>query len=184
MTLAGLLSYLTGAASYALVTTAVLLGLGRVAGWRPTPVRAWAQVGLVLSVAFVVFLGLSPFPAPEAVVCKAPILQPFHFLDGYGEYWRRGVPLGSWLRSNAITTPVANFLFFAVVGGLLATQTRRASVALMLGAGVSGAIELSQLSGLYGIYPCAYRTFETDDLILNTAGVLAGFLASHRLRRA
>lgn len=180
MSLAGLLSYLTGAAGYALVITALLLGLGRIAGWRPTP----AQVGLVLSVAFVVFLGLSPFPAPEAVVCKTPILRPFHFLDGYVDYWRRGVPPGVWLRSNTITTPVANVLFFALVGWFLATQTRRAGVALMLGAGVSGVIEISQLSGLYGIYPCAYRTFETDDLILNTAGVLAGFSAWHRLRRA
>ena len=180
MSLAGLLTYLTGAAGYALVASAVLLALGRIAGWRA---RA-AQAGLVLAVAFVIFLGLSPFPAPEAVVCKAPILRPFHFLDGYVDYWRRGVPPEVWLRSNTIITPVANFLFFAVVGALLATQTRRASVALMLGAGVSGAIEISQLSGLYGIYPCPYRTFETDDLILNTAGVLGGFLVSHRLRRA
>lgn len=180
MSLAGLLAYLTGAAGYALAAGAVLLALGRIAGWRPGA----AQAGLVFAVAFVIFLGLYPFPALEAVVCKAPILQPFHFLNGYVDYWRRDVPPGVWLRSNTITTPVANFLFFAVVGALLATQTRRAGVALMLGAGVSGAIEISQLSGLYGIYPCPYRTFETDDLILNTAGVLAGFLASHRLRQA
>ena len=36
--------------------------------------------------------------------------------------------------------------------------------------------ELTQLSGLYGIYPHAYRWFEVDDLICNTLGGMLGFL--------
>ena len=36
--------------------------------------------------------------------------------------------------------------------------------------------ELTQLSGLYGIYPRAYRLFDVDDLILNTTGTMLGFL--------
>ena len=36
--------------------------------------------------------------------------------------------------------------------------------------------ELTQLSGLYGIYPHAYRYFEVDDLICNTLGGFLGFL--------
>lgn len=36
--------------------------------------------------------------------------------------------------------------------------------------------ELTQLSGLYGIYPHAYRWFEVDDLICNTLGGMFGFL--------
>ena len=36
--------------------------------------------------------------------------------------------------------------------------------------------ELTQLSGLYGIYPRAYRLFDVDDLILNTIGTMLGFL--------
>ena len=36
--------------------------------------------------------------------------------------------------------------------------------------------ELTQLSGLYGIYPHAYRWFEVDDLICNTLGGMIGFL--------
>ena len=36
--------------------------------------------------------------------------------------------------------------------------------------------ELTQLSGLYGIYPRPYRLFDVDDLIINTLGVFFGHL--------
>ena len=35
--------------------------------------------------------------------------------------------------------------------------------------------ELTQLSGLYGIYPRPYRLFSVDDLILNTLGGIVGY---------
>ena len=38
--------------------------------------------------------------------------------------------------------------------------------------------ELTQLSGLYFIYPRSYRLFDADDLILNTLGGLLGFIIS------
>jgi len=38
--------------------------------------------------------------------------------------------------------------------------------------------ELTQLSGLYFIYPYPYRLFDVDDLILNTLGGVAGYFLS------
>ena len=35
--------------------------------------------------------------------------------------------------------------------------------------------ELTQLSGLYGVYPRPYRIFDVDDLITNTFGGLIGY---------
>ncbi len=35
--------------------------------------------------------------------------------------------------------------------------------------------ELTQLSGLYGIYPYPYRVFDVDDLIINTLGGIIGY---------
>ncbi len=35
--------------------------------------------------------------------------------------------------------------------------------------------ELTQLSGLYGIYPRSYRIFDVDDLLINTIGGMLGF---------
>ena len=36
--------------------------------------------------------------------------------------------------------------------------------------------EITQLSGLYGIYPRPYRLFDVDDLIVNTVGGLFGYI--------
>lgn len=38
--------------------------------------------------------------------------------------------------------------------------------------------ELTQLSGLYFIYPRSYRLFDVDDLLLNTLGGLSGYLCA------
>ena len=46
---------------------------------------------------------------------------------------------------------------------------------LLVGLGVSLFLELTQLSGLYGIYPKAYRCTEMDDLIANALGTLVGY---------
>ena len=46
----------------------------------------------------------------------------------------------------------------------------------LAGFGLSLFIELSQLSGNWGLAPCPYRTFDVDDLINNTAGALMGAL--------
>ena len=32
-----------------------------------------------------------------------------------------------------------------------------------------------QLTGLMGVFPCAYRLFDVDDLLWNTTGALIGF---------
>jgi uncharacterized RDD family membrane protein YckC len=48
--------------------------------------------------------------------------------------------------------------------------------------GISLVLELSQITGLFGIYPCPYRYFDVDDLINNTAGATFGFLLALLLR--
>ncbi|MFB6802987.1 VanZ family protein [Peribacillus butanolivorans] len=35
--------------------------------------------------------------------------------------------------------------------------------------------EITQVTGIYGIYNCAYRIFDVDDLMLNTSGGVLGF---------
>jgi len=35
--------------------------------------------------------------------------------------------------------------------------------------------EVTQVTGIYGIYNCAYRIFDVDDLLLNTTGGIVGF---------
>ena len=45
----------------------------------------------------------------------------------------------------------------------------------MIGFLASLLIEVTQLTGIFGLYPCAYRFFEVDDLITNTTGTLLGY---------
>jgi hypothetical protein len=51
-----------------------------------------------------------------------------------------------------------------------------------LGLGTSLLIELTQLTGDWGLYPCAYRFFSTSDLITNTIGAGIGALFAPALR--
>lgn len=182
MTVSGILSYLAGAAAAALVVTALVLGFVRLSGRRKDWTEARTHVTLLIGTVFVILLGLSPFPAPSEVVCKAPLLRPFHSLEGYALLWHREAPLSVWLGSFSIVAPVANLAVFGLIGAGLAARTRNLVAALAFGLAVSGFIELSQLSGLYGFYPCAYRHFDVDDLILNGTGLLAGFGLARGLR--
>ncbi len=54
--------------------------------------------------------------------------------------------------------------FLRVLGG------RGILIAGLAGLVVSGIIETTQLTGVWGIFPCAYRVFDVDDLIANTSG--------------
>lgn len=49
---------------------------------------------------------------------------------------------------------------------------------------VSCLIETAQLTGLFGIYPYAYRTFEVDDIIFNTLGGVLGWFCAKLFARA
>lgn len=49
---------------------------------------------------------------------------------------------------------------------------------------VSCLIETAQLTGLFGIYPYAYRTFEVDDIIFNTLGGVLGWFCAELFTRA
>jgi hypothetical protein len=52
-------------------------------------------------------------------------------------------------------------------------------VATGLGLAVSLLIELTQLTGVWGVYPCAYRLFDVDDIVTNSFGALLGALVSY-----
>ena len=75
-----------------------------------------------------------------------------------------------------------NVVFFAMVGGALATETTHLAVAFLFALALTCCIELLQFTGLFGLYPCRYRTVDVNDVMLNIAGVLLG-AAAMRWRR-
>lgn len=85
----------------------------------------------------------------------------------------------TWLtlvNSNAFLTNLFN-LFMTMPFGMYMRYYFRKSwkQTLVLSFCLSLFFELTQLSGVYFIYPGAYRLFDVDDLIVNTAGGMAGY---------
>ncbi len=123
-----------------------------------------------------------PLPRPEELSCDGSIraqLIPFQFLADI--HWAAG--LGA-VTDPALWQVVLNVLLFVPFGvfvrHLLGWSPGRVIVA---GAAVSVLIELTQLTGNWWTYPCAYRLFDTDDLLANTAGAALGLALVPLARR-
>jgi hypothetical protein len=176
--------FLATAAAYGLIATLLLLGALRLAGAKAA-FRYWPVTWAALSF---VFMTQHPFPDPTTLACPAesgiPQLRPFAFLDAYRALWARGAPLSDWVTNHMVAASGMNFAVCALVGVLLSRHLRSFPAAVASGFALSLSIEVSQLTGIFGLYPCAYRQFNVDDLMLNTSGVAAGFLAGRLLRRA
>jgi glycopeptide antibiotics resistance protein len=90
-----------------------------------------------------------------------------------------GTP-GELLRNRAFLQLVLNVVLFLPFGPLVRLITHRGVVvATGLGFAVSLLIEVTQLTGVWGVYPCAYRLFDVDDLLTNTLGAFVGAVVSY-----
>ncbi|MHB1414872.1 MAG: VanZ family protein, partial [Chloroflexota bacterium] len=132
-----------------------------------------------------VFYVTLPLPAITPNFCQtqgvAPQLRPFQFLRDLV----REVPhltIVSVVRSRVFLQVFFNVLFFVPLGVYLRyylNQPFARSVAIAFGTSLF--LETTQLTGLWGIYPCAYRHFDVDDLLLNTTGGLLGYATATAL---
>ncbi|WP_040226827.1 VanZ family protein [Bhargavaea cecembensis] len=83
------------------------------------------------------------------------------------------------LRESAFWQALFNFFLLLPLGVYLRYFLRERKFwkrAFAIGFGLSLFFEVTQLTGIYGIYNCPYRVFDVDDLILNSTGALFGFL--------
>lgn len=91
----------------------------------------------------------------------------------------QGLSFVSALTSRATLQVALNVALF-IPFGIIARRywNRGPVVSIVLGAALSLLIETTQLTGIWGLYDCAYRVADVDDLITNTAGAAIGvFLA-------
>lgn len=145
-------------------------------------------------VLFFLTLTQYPLPDPGTLDCSdggvAPILRPFntfahikHMLD-WNENNPAAVTWRTWVGNKVLQAAAMNFLLCAAIGAALA---REGNVgwrgALGLAVVLSGGAEIAQLTGLFGLYSCPFRTFEVDDLIFNIFGLMAGFALMRQWRR-
>lgn len=119
---------------------------------------------------------LLPLPDPDALACVGVILDPGAVIDDI----RAGLAAGgNPLLSPQILQLVFNVLLFMPLGFFVRVLLGRGFlVTVAIGFGVSLFIETTQLTGVWGVYPCAYRFFDVGDLATNTTGALIGAVFS------
>lgn len=174
--------------------TAVLLGgTSFIILWLPMLVfqyRRWGSWNLArmlgslavsLYGAALITYTLLPLPDPEALDCapgaRTPQLTPFRMIGDIEAVLESRGSVISTMRSFTFLQVAFNVLLF-VPWGIIMRRFLRRGFLLTVGTGfmVSLAIETTQGTGLWGIYPCAYRLADVDDLITNTGGALLGAL--------
>lgn len=134
----------------------------------------------LLSAYFLVILPLPSIEEVENLTTPTTQLMPFHFLKDI-----LNIPF-NWKDVSSYLNIIKNPTFYVSAFNILLTIPFGIYLryyfdckwykAFFLGFLLSLFFELTQLSGLYGIYPRPYRLFEVDDLILNTFGTMIGFL--------
>lgn len=107
--------------------------------------------------------------------------------DPLGTVGTMGLPdagVRVFLRDPVVQQVLLNVLLFVPLGVFVGLVLRRGVlVAMLVGLALSLAIETTQRTGVWGFYGCAYRTFDVDDLLVNTLGAAVGALVAWPLLR-
>ncbi len=138
----------------------------------------WAAV-CVYSTALFVYT-LMPLPENGVAWCAEHTVRsnftPFGFINDI-QRETAGMSTTQMLRSNVVLQVVFNVVLFLPFGAIMRRYFGRGiAFTTLAGLATSTLIEASQYTGLFGIYPCAIRVADVDDLIMNTTGALIGAL--------
>lgn len=138
------------------------LSLGRTVLWAGALVYFWA----------IWTYTLLPLPSRSDVRCVGYELDPLTLFRTLRGSLGEGVGM---LTDPAFLQIALNVLLFMPLGFFLRVLGGRGVLlALLGGLAVSLVIETTQLTGVWGVYPCAYRVFDVGDLVTNTAGAVIG----------
>ena len=126
------------------------------------------------------FLVILPLPSKEEVLMmptKAPQLIPFAFLGDFIEAFKESSGVLSFLNSPIVYTTLFNIAITIPFGIYLRYYFKKKWYTTIIYTFLlSLYFEITQLTGLYGLYPKAYRLFDVDDLIINTLGGVLGYI--------
>lgn len=150
---------------------------------RVDPRQVWVAATFALFLLCAWALVLVPFPDRDTICSVRHVdaqLVPLRWVaDTLREAGREGTGLAGLVSNGPFVVRVFNVALLLPLGVFLrrwwgASLGRTALVGLLL----SLAFELTQWTGVWGIYPCAYRTFDVDDLMANTLGAVLGWLVA------
>lgn len=147
---------------------------------------AYSFIFYMLSALFLVLLPLPltrntcAFQSPNTIYYS---LKPFTFirdiLKSSSIIWSQPKSYIQIFNQSAFWQAAFNFLLLLPLGVYLRyffQENRYWKRTLALGFALSLFYEVTQVTGIYGIYKCPYRLFDVDDLMLNSTGALFGFL--------
>ncbi|MFC6154906.1 VanZ family protein [Nocardioides yefusunii] len=120
---------------------------------------------------------LLPLPSSNEFSCQPAQTTLF---ASWADVKERGVgSLGQLARNSMFMQVVLNVVLFVPFGFFVRRVLRRGFlVAGVLGFTTSLLIETTQYTGVWGVFECAYRLFDVDDLATNTLGAVVGSLLS------
>lgn len=135
----------------------------------------------LMSVYFLVILPLPSFERVAKMTRSFVQLIPFQFVVDFfkesGFIWSQPGTYLKSLKDPSFYNVIFNLFMFVPFGIYLRYYFKCTfSKTLLYSFLLSLFFELTQLSGLYGIYPRPYRLFDVDDLIINTSGGIIGYL--------
>ena len=148
-------------------------------GWG-SAILAFAS--LIYAFGLIAYTLLPPPVSLQEACVDVVQLRPLRFVSDILAYGIGGV--GEVLRNRAVWQILLNIVLFLPLGAFVRHATRWPVWAVaLIAAGVSAFIEVTQLTGLYGLASCPYRVFDVDDLLVNTLGGALGTLGAPLLAR-
>ncbi|KRM10510.1 VanZ family protein [Paucilactobacillus suebicus] len=162
--------------------------------YRHGAISRWTilmEYSFVLYMMCAYFLVNFPLP-PREYVAKLTTatmnLIPFHFVSDIIKSSPLKITEPSTylkaLTNSAVIQPIFNIFLTMPFGIYMRSYFKKGlKTTILLSFLLSLFFELTQLSGLYGLYPRPYRLFDVDDLMMNTLGGFVGFYVTRFVMR-
>ena len=132
----------------------------------------------VLYMICVYFLAIFPLPDRDSIDMSKPISQivPFNFIFDIIKESSNMKNIWDVFLNSSVYTVLFNILMFMPFGMYLRYYFKYSlKKTVFLSFIFSLFLEVTQLTGLYFIYPHPYRLFDVDDLMINTLGGILGY---------
>ena len=140
--------------------------------------RVLIVYSFILYIICVYFLAIFPLPDRDSIDMNSPVCQliPFTFIFDIIYNLNEAHDIWQVLASPSVYTVLFNILMFIPFGMYLRYYFKKdLKDVILFGFMLSLFLEVTQLTGLYFIYPHPYRLFDVDDLIINTLGTIFGY---------
>lgn len=137
-------------------------------------------------------LVLMPLPSASLDVCREyPLMRTWQLTPGntFRDVWKEAehrLTFGDLvLHNSAVIETGFNLLLLLPLGVFLRYHFRRGPlVSFAIAAGVAVSFEVTQGTGVFGLYACPYRLFDVDDLVVNVLGAMLGWVVGGQVSRA